>query len=157
MRSLVVTALFGLLVLVISRLVVYIESRHRDYQLARERDGCAPQNQVATPSTARLPTAAQIKRHGRFWGVLMGLTRIVLSIPIAIFATLAAVPFWWLLESITGWHIVGHSGPDEWCYVLVYALVLIIYIGRLRSSQKTKDPAVGGGDASRPDGATDAG
>ena len=138
MRSLLLTVLFALLVFVISRLVVYMEARHRDYQLGLQRDGAVPNNQVATPSTTTLPTEGQIKRRGRVSVILIGLTRILVSIPIAILATLAAVPFWWLLERITGWHIVGHSGPDEWCYVFVYVIVLLIYFGRMRSMQQTR-------------------
>jgi len=125
-------ALLGLLVVVISRLVVHIESRHRDSQFGLQGDGAVLKDQVATPSTTKLQTEEQITKRGRLWDVLMGSTLILVSIPVAILATIVAVPFWWLVERITGWDIVGHSGPDEWCYALVYALVLAYFV-RLRS------------------------
>jgi len=71
MGSLLVTVLFALLVFVISRLVVYMEARHRDYQLGLRRDGAVPNNQVATPSTTTLRTEGQIKRRGRLSVILI--------------------------------------------------------------------------------------
>ena len=37
-------------------------------------------------------------------------------------ATTAALPIWWLLEGITGWNIVGNSGPHEWCYLVASSI-----------------------------------
>jgi hypothetical protein len=137
MGYILMAALLGLLVLVISQLVVYIASRHRDNQLGLQGDGTELKHQFATPSTTKLQTEERITKRGRLWDVLMGLTLILVSIPVAILATIVAVPFWWLLERMTGWNIVGHSGPDEWCYALVYALVLAYFV-RLRSRQNPR-------------------
>jgi hypothetical protein len=127
MGSLGLTALFGLLAVVATT--------------AYRRIGLLRHAQIDEQSQSR----------DRVWGVLWNLTWILLAIPIAVFATLAAVPLWWLLEWITGWHIVGHAGPDEWCYILAYAIVLF-HFGRLRSIQRTKPRAVAGGDAGQPHG-----
>jgi hypothetical protein len=78
--------------------------------------------------------------QGRLWKVLMGLALILVSVPIAGLATFVALPVWWLVQGVTGWHIVGHSGPDVWCFVLVYGLVLGYFV-RVRSRRKPQpDP-----------------
>jgi H+/Cl- antiporter ClcA len=60
------------------------------------------------------------------------------SAPVAIILTFLLVPFWSWLEAASDIESIGHSGPAEWCYLLVYTLVvlacsLIWYIKRKKS------------------------
>ena len=57
--------------------------------------------------------------------VLLSLLGVVLiAVPGTVVATLLLFPFWSWLEASTGLESVGHSGPAEWCYVVVFALLL---------------------------------
>jgi len=44
------------------------------------------------------------------------------SIPVALLATILAMPLWRAVESQFGIESVGHSGPASWCFLSVYAL-----------------------------------
>lgn len=56
---------------------------------------------------------------------LLGLAVLLISLPISALVTFLASPIWALLERTTGIEAVGHSGPDEWCFVVTYAVVVI--------------------------------
>ena len=73
----------------------------------------------------RRPTTDEVP-PSRLENVLTGLALVVLSAPIAVFATLAAFPIWSTLERTTGVEAVGHSGPSEWCYLVTYTVVLVL-------------------------------
>jgi hypothetical protein len=45
-------------------------------------------------------------------------------LPVAVAVTLLLVPLWRRLEASTGIESIGHSGPADWCFWLVYALLL---------------------------------
>jgi hypothetical protein len=47
---------------------------------------------------------------------------VALSLPVAFFATFLLLPLWRWIEASFGLEIVGHSGPAEWCFLLVFAL-----------------------------------
>lgn len=51
---------------------------------------------------------------------------LVICLPLAVMGTLVAFPFWNWFEGMTGIESMGHSGPAEWCFVVVYALCLLI-------------------------------
>ncbi|NOT08360.1 MAG: hypothetical protein HOP28_09160 [Gemmatimonadales bacterium] len=53
---------------------------------------------------------------------------LLVCLPIAVLATLALTPFWSWLERAAGVESIGHSGPAEWCYYLVYALSLLAWL-----------------------------
>lgn len=84
----------------------------------------------------RRPTADEAP-PSRLGNVLTVLALVLLSAPIAVFATLAAFPIWSTLERTTGIEAVGHSGPSEWCYIVTYAVVVFLlgsrWFGKLRS------------------------
>ncbi|MDF2764448.1 MAG: hypothetical protein K0S81_1442 [Rhodospirillales bacterium] len=67
--------------------------------------------------------------------ILLGFVAIVLlSVPLSVPATLLLLPFWSWLESAAGIEAVGHSGPAEWSYLLVFAVLVsgaaILYLLR---------------------------
>jgi hypothetical protein len=55
-----------------------------------------------------------------------GLGVALISIPVALLLTLLLVPFWSLLEAVSGIESLGHSGPAGWCVLVVYLLVVSI-------------------------------
>ena len=57
--------------------------------------------------------------------ILLDLAAIaLLFVPLSVLATLLLLPFWSRLESAAGIEAVGHSGPAEWCYLLVFAVLV---------------------------------
>jgi H+/Cl- antiporter ClcA len=62
----------------------------------------------------------------RLWGAIIGIGVALLSIPVAIIVAILLVPFWSWLEATSGIESLGHSGPAEWCYLVVYILVVSI-------------------------------
>ena len=62
----------------------------------------------------------------RIWRGLATIGVIVLlGVPVTFFATIALLPLWSEIESWYGIESVGHSGPDDWCFWLVF----VIYLG----------------------------
>ena len=51
----------------------------------------------------------------------------VVSMPLAMVVTLLTFPFWRWFEETTGIEAYGHSGPAEWCYLLLYGLFVVIF------------------------------
>ncbi len=62
----------------------------------------------------------------RLGGAITGLGVALISIPVALIVTILLVPFWSWLEAISGFESLGHSGPAEWCYLVVYLLMVSI-------------------------------
>jgi MYXO-CTERM domain-containing protein len=50
---------------------------------------------------------------------------LVACLPLAAVTTLLALPLWRWLEARFGIEAVGHSGPADWCYEVVYALWVV--------------------------------
>ncbi len=48
---------------------------------------------------------------------------IIVTVPLSIIATILLVPFWSWLEASTGIESLGHSGPAEWCYAVIFLLL----------------------------------
>lgn len=48
----------------------------------------------------------------------------LLAMPAAFVATLLLYPLWSWIEATFGIESVGHSGPADWCFFLVYGTVL---------------------------------
>jgi hypothetical protein len=48
----------------------------------------------------------------------------VLALPLSAGITLLLLPLWSWLEATTGFESVGRSGPADWCFELVYGLLL---------------------------------
>jgi len=61
-----------------------------------------------------------------FWHRLATIVVIVvLGVPITIAVTIALMPLWSLIERRYGIESVGHSGPADWCFWVVF----VIYLG----------------------------
>ena len=48
---------------------------------------------------------------------------VVIAAPLSILTTILLFPFWSWLEASTGIEAVGHSGPAESCYAVVFLLI----------------------------------
>ena len=83
---------------------------------AQARDG---------PSVATVPTnesrgrLVRVLRRVAFWVALT----LVLA-PVAVVLTVLLQPAWDWFESATGIESLGHSGPAEWCYLVMYVALL---------------------------------
>jgi hypothetical protein len=54
-----------------------------------------------------------------------GLVLIVLgALFLAFWVTILLVPLWRWIEADFGIEAIGHSGPAEWCFYLVFAILL---------------------------------
>ena len=50
---------------------------------------------------------------------------VVLGVPITFAVTIALMPLWSMIERRYGIESVGHSGPADWCFWVVF----VIYLG----------------------------
>jgi hypothetical protein len=57
-------------------------------------------------------------------GAALGLAICLGAIPVAAVVTIALMPLWSWLEEAVAIEAVGHSGPAEWCYLLIYVIVI---------------------------------
>jgi hypothetical protein len=48
---------------------------------------------------------------------------VVAAVPLSIVTTILLFPAWSWLEASTGIESVGHSGPAEWCYAVVFLVL----------------------------------
>jgi hypothetical protein len=55
--------------------------------------------------------------------ILSSIGLFLLLIPASVVITFLLMPFWSWLEKNTGIEAVGHSGPSEWCFVAVFAII----------------------------------
>ena len=69
--------------------------------------------------------------------VLIGIILLILLLPGAFITTIMTFPFWRWFEKVTGFESYGHSGPAEWCYWLIY--FLLIFITGILRYMKMKD------------------
>ncbi len=54
---------------------------------------------------------------------------LVACMPLTFIGTFALYPLWSWIESRYGIESVGHSGPADWCFWTVYALLVAILLG----------------------------
>lgn len=67
---------------------------------------------------------------------------LIICLPLAMVMTLAIHPFWRWLDTTFPVESYGHSGPAEWCYWLMYLILVMIALvvrSRLRKNQLTQD------------------
>jgi hypothetical protein len=48
---------------------------------------------------------------------------LILSIPVAVLITIRLAPLWSWIEATYHIESIGHSGPADWCFEAVYAVV----------------------------------
>jgi len=54
---------------------------------------------------------------------------LLVCVPLSLLVTFMLLPLWSWLEASYKIESVGHSGPAEWCYVLVYGIVnLLVFV-----------------------------
>ena len=76
--------------------------------------------------------------------LLKALGLVVVALPVSIVATFLLSPFWSWLEATTGVESIGHSGPADWCYLVVLLLVLavaVLAMGIRRRARRGRGPA----------------
>lgn len=56
--------------------------------------------------------------------VLTLLAVILIAAPLSAVITILLFPFWSWFEASVGIESVGHSGPAEWCYAVVFFLLV---------------------------------
>ena len=65
---------------------------------------------------------------------------VVAAVPVAIAVTFLLTPLWRWIEATTGIESIGHSGPADWCFITVWAALLIVTGGVwLRAGTRPKD------------------
>ncbi len=62
----------------------------------------------------------------RIKGAGIALALLIGCIPIAIFLTILASPFWSWVERNFQIESYGHSGPAGWCYLVSYGLLIAL-------------------------------
>jgi len=73
---------------------------------------------------------------------LLVLLTAVLSLPAAFIITFMLLPVWSRIESTWGIESVGHSGPADWCFYAVYAVVITIALWFVvMSSRRGRSPS----------------
>jgi hypothetical protein len=70
---------------------------------------------------------------------LFALVAVAISLPLGVVLTIVLFPFWSWFEATTGIESVGHSGPAEWCYLvmltLVFSVTTVLLLSRAQSKQ----------------------
>ena len=61
--------------------------------------------------------------------VVLALAIAVFSLPVAFLGTILLLPLWSWIEATYHYESVGHSGPADWCFEAVYAVLLLLALG----------------------------
>ena len=60
--------------------------------------------------------------------LIVALVLALAAIPAAFITTLLLYPLWSWIEATYGLESVGHSGPADWCFMLVYGVFLAVLL-----------------------------
>jgi hypothetical protein len=55
-----------------------------------------------------------------------GLAVLVVCMPIAFIGTFLLSPLWSWMEKTYGIESIGHSGPSDWCFYVVYGVLVAL-------------------------------
>ncbi len=55
--------------------------------------------------------------------LVLALVAGIVSVPVAIGLTIALLPFWSWIEATYGIESIGHSGPSDWCFYVIYGVL----------------------------------
>ena len=58
-----------------------------------------------------------------------GLGVLVVCMPFAFIGTILLSPLWSWIEKTYGIESIGHSGPSDWCFYVVYGVLSIAVFG----------------------------
>src|SRR5262245_9919368 len=61
--------------------------------------------------------------------IAAGVTIIVISLPVTFWLTILLFPFWGWIEARYGIESAGHSGPSDWCFSVVFVIVMSVLTG----------------------------
>jgi len=70
-----------------------------------------------------------MRRTGLIRTLVTILAILLAGLPAAFVATVLTFPFWRWLEERFGIEAYGHSGPAEWCFWVVYGLLVVLALG----------------------------
>lgn len=71
--------------------------------------------------------------------LMVSLALLLLCVPLAAAVTIVLFPVWSWLEARFAIESVGHSGPADWCYGVVYAgCVIVVASGVLWSKRRAR-------------------
>lgn len=56
---------------------------------------------------------------------------LLVCVPLSLLVTFVLLPLWSWLEASYKIESVGHSGPAEWCYVVVYGILNLLVFATL--------------------------
>jgi hypothetical protein len=85
-----------------------------------------------------------MRRVGRAVLLLVGI--VVLSMPVTFVVAILLTPLWSAIERRWGIESVGHSGPADWCFWLVFAICITTFtlVGRrIRRTRRGVSTTVG--------------
>ena len=71
--------------------------------------------------------------------VILLLLIIIMAVPLSIVVTIVLSPFWSWLESSIGIESLGHSGPAEWCYLVIFLMLVAAITGTYLIYQRGKE------------------
>ena len=61
----------------------------------------------------------------RLKGAMIAIVLLLLCFPATVAVTFISSPVWQWFEAVSGIESYGHHGPAEWCYLLVYTLLVM--------------------------------
>lgn len=64
--------------------------------------------------------------------ILTILAVLVVCVPIAFIVTILLSPLWSWIEATYGIESIGHSGPSDWCFYVVYGVLNALVLAIIR-------------------------
>jgi len=64
--------------------------------------------------------------------ILAILAILVVCVPIAFIVTILLSPLWSWIEATYGIESIGHSGPSDWCFYVVYGVLNALVLAIIR-------------------------
>jgi hypothetical protein len=65
---------------------------------------------------------------------------VLVSLPLSVVLTLTMMPAWRWIEERYGIESIGHSGPADWCFMIVFAVCTLatggVYVAGLRGVRR---------------------
>jgi hypothetical protein len=72
--------------------------------------------------------------------LLLTVVLFLAAMPVAAIATFFLYPLWSWIEATYGIESVGHSGPAEWCFMLVYGIVVVTGLAAIWRNWRRRVP-----------------
>ena len=73
--------------------------------------------------------------------ILAILAVLVVYLPIAFIVTILLSPLWSWIEATYGIESIGHSGPSDWCFYLVYGVLNALVFAFIGVYLRLRTPA----------------